>query len=309
MKVVITESLAINDKLITSFEKDLSSLGHQLEVYHDKADDEELIRRLKDADIAIIANHPLRENVLSKCSTLQFIDVAFTGLDHVDLAYAKEKGIIVKNAAGYADTAVAELVIGLNIALNRDILKADKKTRTGETKTNLTAREIKGKKVGIVGTGNIGISTAKLYQAFGADLYAYSRSQRQEFLTIGRYISLEELFKSCDIISLHLPLNNDTQGMINEELIALMKRDAILINCARGGIVDNKALSRALINGEILGAGIDVFDIEPPLTADCPYFKAENSILTPHLAYYSLESMQRRAKIVFDNCLAYIKAN
>ncbi len=307
MKVVITESLMISDDMLLHFKNKLSDLDAELDIYYDKASDEVLIERIKGADVAIIANHPLRENVIRKAKNLKMLNVAFTGLDHVDLGYLKEQGIVLKNASGYSDICVSELVIGLNLAIYRDVLKADSGTRQLMDKSGLNALEIHGKKVGIVGTGNIGTRTAMLYQSFGADVYGYSRTKRAEFQQYGKYISLEDLFRTCDIISIHLPLNDETRGFVDESLLSLMKDTAILINCARGPIVDRVSLSKALDERKILGAGIDVFDVEPPLNEECPYIDKENAVLTPHIAYYTAESMKRRAEIVFNNTISFIK--
>ncbi len=307
MKVVITESLMVADNIIDDFRQRLSKVGAELDVYHDKADDVELARRIQNADIAIIANHPLRKNVMEKAEQLKFVNVAFTGLDHVDTDYLRERDITLKNASGYSNICVSELVIGLNLSIYRDINRADKNTRDLGNKSGLNAYEICGKRVGIVGTGNIGTRTAMLYRAFGAEVVGYSRTKRDEFLQYGKYVSLEDVFRTSDIISIHLPLNSETVGAIDEKLISLMKPTAVLINCARGPIVDRAALSSALREGRILGAGIDVFDIEPPLKEDCPYLDCDNAVLSPHIAYFTAESMMRRAEIVFDNTLCFIE--
>jgi D-3-phosphoglycerate dehydrogenase len=161
--------------------------------------------------------------------------------------------------------------------------------------------------VGIVGTGAIGLKTAALFRAFGAKVIAYSRTRRQEALDMGiEYVSLEELMAQSDIVSLHVPANGETRGLISRELIAKMQPTAILINVARGAVVDNAALAEALNEGRIAGAGIDVFDMEPPIPADYPLLGAKNTVLTPHVAFATDESMLRRAEIVFDNLDAWL---
>ena len=161
--------------------------------------------------------------------------------------------------------------------------------------------------MGIIGTGRIGIITAKLFQAFGAKVIAYSRHVRPDVEAMGvTYVSLEELMRESDIISLHTPNNASTRGLISQELIALMKPTALLVNCARGPIVDGAALADALNEGRIAGAAIDVFDVEPPLPADEPLLHAKNTLLTPHVAFLSEEAMIRRAHIVFANLQAYL---
>lgn len=152
--------------------------------------------------------------------------------------------------------------------------------------------------------------TSKLFKAFGANVIAYSRTERKEGVDIGiRYVELEELLSRSDIISLHLPLNDYTKEFLSRQKLELISPGAILINCARGPIIDNKALADLLNEGRILGAGIDVFDMEPPLAMDYPLLEAKNAILTPHVAYLSEESMVRRGKIAFDNTLAFLKGS
>ncbi len=160
---------------------------------------------------------------------------------------------------------------------------------------------------GIIGCGQIGFMTAKLFQAFGAEVYACANHERDEVKAAGiQYLSMDELLSTCDIISLHTPNNASTKGLISAEKIALMKPSALFINCARGPIVDNKALADALNAGTIAGAAIDVYDMEPPIPADYPLLNAKNTLLTPHVAFLSEEAMVRRAHIEFSNVLAYL---
>mgnify|MGYP000771396735 FL=1 len=185
--------------------------------------------------------------------------------------------------------------------------QADQAVRNGGTSAGLCGREIRSKKVGIIGCGQIGFMTAKLFQAFGAEVYAYARHEREEVKAAGiAYKPLDDLLRECDIISLHTPNNKETRGMISAEKIALMKKSAIFINCARGPIVDSKALAQALNEGRIAGAAVDVFDCEPPIPAEEPLLHAKNTLLTPHVAFLSEEAMVRRAKIEFSNVYAYL---
>ncbi|MPM83098.1 Glycerate dehydrogenase [bioreactor metagenome] len=161
--------------------------------------------------------------------------------------------------------------------------------------------------MGIIGLGKIGLRTAQLFQAFGANVIAYNRSVSEEALAMGiAYKSLEELLSQSDIVSLNLPLNAQTRGYLSAEKIALMGKNTIFVNCARGPIVDNEALAKALNEDRLGYACVDVFDMEPPIPADYPLLHAKNTLLTPHIAYISEEAMLRRAKIVFDNVYAYL---
>lgn len=309
MKVNLIEPLGIDEELIHEYGQKISELGHEFEYYNTvTTSEEEMIIRSEDADILMIANNPLPYNVIKSLDRLKLINVAFTGIDHVATDIALEKGVDICNASGYSDISVSELVIGLVIDLYRQINTGDKKIRSGGVGT--AGREIRDKVVGIVGTGNIGIETAKLFTAFGAKVVGFSRTEKKEFIDIGgEYVTLDELLQRSDIVSLHIPSNDETASFIGEDEILQMKRDAVLINCARGRVVDNAALANALNNGTIAGAGIDVFDMEPPIPEDYPLLSAKNTILTPHVAYLTKEAMLRRAEIAFNNTIAYLNGN
>lgn len=308
MKITLLEPLGIPAQVLAQYQASLESKGHTFTAYSDKTTDPaELIRRTGESDIAIIANNPYPAEVVAAAPNLKMLDVAFTGIDHVALEACKEKGIMICNAAGYSTQCVAELAIGLVIACLRNLSACETATRTGGVGGPLRGREIGGRTVGIVGTGAIGTMTARLFQAFGAKVIAYSRTVRPEVEAMGvEYVTLEELMAQSDIVSVHVPNNQETKGMISKELIAAMKPSAIFINVARGAIVDNAALAEALNAGKIAGAGIDVFDMEPPIPADYPLLHAKNAVLTPHVAFATDESMLRRAEIVFQNVEAYL---
>ena len=308
MKITLLEPLGIPAQVLAQYQASLESKGHTFTAYSDKTTDPaELIRRTGESDIAIIANNPYPAEVVAAAPNLKMLDVAFTGIDHVALEACKEKGIMICNAAGYSTQCVAELAIGLVIACLRNLSACETATRTGGVGGPLRGREIGGRTVGIVGTGAIGTMTARLFQAFGAKVIAYSRTVRPEVEAMGvEYVTLEELMAQSDIVSVHVPNNQETKGMISKELIAAMKPSAIFINVARGAIVDNAALAEALNAGKIAGAGIDVFDMEPPIPEDYPLLHAKNAVLTPHVAFATDESMLRRAEIVFQNVEAYL---
>lgn len=311
MLVKLLEPLNVPNAQIDDYAKKITELGHEFVYYDEKtADLAELIERSKGADVVMIANNPYPTEAIDANENLKLINVAFTGVDHVKIADAENQDILIANAAGYADQAVAELAIGLVLDLYRAITYGDLTIRQADYPGAFQGKEIAGKKVGIVGTGKIGLMTAKLFKAFGAELVGYSRSENPSMKELGmQYLELEELMKQSDIVSLHLPLNPSTTGMISKEIISKMKEDAILINTARGPIVDNDALADALNNNEIAGAGVDVFDMEPPIPTDYKLLNAKNTILTPHVAFLSDEAMERRAKITFDNTLAFLKGN
>lgn len=305
MKIVVIEPLGIPmENLKATAEK---IIGEKADiVYYDTktTDTAELSERGKDADIIVVSNLPLKREVLENCKNLKMISVAFTGVDHIAMDYCREKGITVSNCAGYSTESVAELVFGMLISLYRNIIRCDEAVRNGGTKDGLVGFEIKGKKFGIVGTGAIGLKTAEIAKAFGCRVYAYSRTQKEiEGIT---YLPLDELFSECDIISLHVPLTESTKGLINAEKLALMKKTAVLINTARGPVVDSSALAEALADGKIAGACIDVFENEPPVAKEHPLLNAPNVIATPHIAFATAEAMEIRAGMVFENVTAYL---
>ena len=168
--------------------------------------------------------------------------------------------------------------------------------------------ELRGRTVGVIGTGRIGQAAARLFRAFGCSLLGYSRTVRQDAEEAGiRYVSLDELLAQSDIVTIHTPLTDETRNLLSKEKIALMKESAILINTSRGPVVDNAALAEALNEGRLAGAGIDVFDGEPPLQADYPLLHARNAVCTPHVGFATVESIDRRAEIVFDNVDKWMK--
>ena len=308
MKLSILEPLGVEkEKFLDMAEK---VLGDRVEItYYDNRveDSETLIERSKDAEIVVLSNFQYRKDVIEKCPNLKMICVAFTGVDHVDIDYCKDRGITVCNCAGYSTVAVADLVFGLLINIYRNIVECNIVTRKGGTKNGLVGFELEGKKFGVIGTGAIGMRVANIAKAFGCEVYAYSRTVKEGKEI--KYVDLNTLLSTCDVISLHVPLNENTKGLINEENIKLMKKNAVLIKTARGPVVDSKALSDALKNNIIAGAGIDVFEIEPPIPVDHVLFNAPNLIVTPHVAFATKESMVKRAEIVFDNIDKYINGS
>lgn len=308
MKISLLEPIGISAKEIEKLSQGLTDRGHEFVYYNTKTTDvEELKRRSEDCDIVMIANNPYPEKVVCASAKLKMLSVAFTGIDHVGVNACKENNVMICNAAGYSNQTVAELVIGMAIDALRNVAKANEVVRNGGTSQGIGGREIAGRTVGIIGLGRIGIMVARLFQAFGAKVIAYNRSKSEEAIKMGiEYKELEEVLSSSDIVSLNLPLNAETRGFINADRISLMKPDTVFINCARGPIVDNMALAKALNEDRLGFACIDVFDMEPPIPADYPLLSAKNTLLTPHQAFISEESMLRRAKIVFDNVYAYI---
>lgn len=309
MKIVLLESLAVSEERIAALAAPLIAAGHSFAAYTDGAKDESvLIERAKDADILMVASSPLPAAVVAACDRLKLISVAFTGVDHLPMALCRERGILVSNCAGYSNESVAELVFGLVISLLRRIPDCDAAARAGGTKAGLVGFELAGKTFGIVGTGAIGLRVAQLAKAFGCKLVGYSRTKRPEAEALGlTYLPLDELMATADVVSLHVPATDATRGLIGEDQIAKMKPDALLINTARGPVLDSAALAAALKEGRIAGAGIDVFETEPPIPTDHPLCGAPNVILTPHVAFATAQSMEVRAEMVFENVACYLE--
>lgn len=305
MKISLIDPLEVKESYIEEQKEKLEKLGHEFTYYKESAkDEEEKIARLKDADIAIITNKPVSRKVIEN-TNLELIDVAFTGVDHVDLEASKEKGIKVLNASGYSDDSVAELVIGLTIGVLRKFDKNNENIFEGKSNP-LLGSLIKGKTFGVIGTGHIGKKLIELLQVFGCKIIAFSRTEKDDIKALGvEYVDLKTLLKEADIVSLHIPNNKETKHFLGKEELDLMKEGAVLINCARGAVVDNDYLAK-LLNEDKLRAGIDVYDMEPPLPADYPLRNAKNVLLTNHVAFYTEEAMQIRADIVFDNLYSYL---
>ena len=309
MNIVCVESLGIPQARFEELKKHYASMGHTFTYYMDRKEDEEtLAERMREADIAVISNIKLSAAVLSQCTNLKYLSVAFTGLDHIDLAYCKEHDIKVQNAAGYSTTAVRELAVGMMLDLLRNIVTLNEKIRQGGSRGTFLGRELRGKTVGVVGTGAIGTATIRLLLAFGAKVIAWSRSERSEVKALGvEYMPLHALLQQSDIVSLHVPLCDETRGLIGKAELELMKPTALLVNTARGPVCDIAAVGKALIDGRIAGAAFDVFEQEPPLPSSHPLLSAPNCLLAPHIAFATEESFAARADIVFGHVDDYLR--
>ena len=309
MNIVLLESLGIPDSLLNECAKPLIDAGHTFTAFEKSTDTKVQIEQAQNADVIMIANMPLNGEVINACKNLKFIDVAFTGVDHVDLAAARKNNISVSNAAGYSTEAVAELSLCLMLSLLRNVMQTDARCREGKTKDGLVGCELRGKTIGIIGAGAIGIRTAELCKAFGCRVLGYKRTITGNEPDFMEFVSLDELLSSSDIVSLHCPLNDDSRHLINRDTIAKMKQGAYIINAARGPVVDSEALAEALNSGYLAGAGIDVFENEPPIDTSHPLLNCKNTIVTPHIAFASAESMKLRAQIVFENLKKWMEGD
>ena len=308
MKINFLEPLGISNDRLREIVDNTIGTQHEVTYYSDRNEDPAvLVERCQGADCVVLSNMKFGRDIIEKCPELKMICVAFTGVDLVDIEYCKEKNIRVCNCAGYSTVAVADLVFGFVIDLARNVFPCNEVVRKGGTKQGLVGFELEGKKFGVIGAGAIGQRVLKIAQAFGCETYAYNRSPKE--IPGVQFVTMEELLKTCDIISVHVPQTKETIGLIGEEQFDMMKDTALFINTARGPIVDSEALAKALNEGQIAGAAVDVFEVEPPVAADHVLFGAKNLIATPHVAFASQQAFEKRAEIVAENIKCWINGN
>lgn len=272
---------------------------------------EQTVARLAGASIAITNKVPLREAELAQLPDLKMIAVAATGTDIIDLPACRARGIVVANIRDYARATVPEHTLALMLALRRQLIayRHDVEASLWQASERFCLfghpiRDLAGSRLGLLGYGALGKSVAHLARAFGMEVAVHKRSPvNDEGVT---EVSFEELLATSDVLSLHLPLSDKTRNIIGAKELASMKRSALLINTARGGLVDEAALAAALTGGVIAGAGFDVLSKEPPLP-DNPLLalRLPNFILTPHTAWASGEAMQKLADMLIDNVEAF----
>ncbi|MDY7028543.1 MAG: NAD(P)-dependent oxidoreductase, partial [Spirochaetota bacterium] len=310
MKIALIQPLLVSEEELEKQFAPLRKAGHEL-VYRDcrGKSDEDIIDFAGDCEVLMLANMPLSAAVVEGLPKLKMISVAFTGVDHIPMALCSEKGITVCNSQGYATQAVVEMVFGLIFAVYRKIVAADRATRNGESNADYFGTELSGKTFGVIGAGAIGANVAKTALAFGCKVIAFDTTERPELEGLGIEMrSMDAVLRESDVLSLHVPLVDSTRGLISREKLSLMKKSAVLINASRGPVVDNEALTDALLKKDIAGAGIDVYDMEPPIPADYCLMKVqENVVFTPHTAFGTTESFIKRAAIVFDNVRLWIE--
>lgn len=278
---------------------------------HAATAEQEVVGRLQGATVAITNKVPLRAAAIAQLPDLKMVAIAATGSDNVDLAACRERGIVVSNIRNYSTVSVPEHCFALLLALRRNLRAyiADVEAGQWERSTRFCLLDhpigdLAGSRLGIVGYGALGKQVAHLARAFGMEVCATSRSPIGDSGVI--QLELDELLRTSSVVSLHLPLTEQTRHLIGARELGLMRRDALLINTARGGLVDEAALAEALQAGRIGGAGFDVLSKEPPLP-DNPLLRLRlpNFILTPHVAWASDGAMQRLADMLVDNIEAW----
>ena len=297
--------------------KILREAGLEIELHESKEwppKREELIEKVRDKDAVLcLLTDKIDAEVMDAAPNLKVISTYSVGFDHIDVEEATKRGIYVTHTPGVLTDAVAELTVGLILSICRRILEADKIIRTGQWNKPwnpffLTGMELKGKTLGIVGFGRIGRAVAKKMSGFEMRILYYDvrRDEKAEKELGAQYADLETLLKESDIVSLHVPLTKQTYHMIGEKELKLMKPTAYLINTARGAVVDTEALVKALKEGWIAGAALDVFEQEP-LPSDHPLTKLENVVLTPHIGSATVEARSRMAELAAKNLVAVLK--
>ena len=273
-----------------------------------------LPERIKNADIILCNKTPMNESTLKNAKNLKYIGLFATGYNNVDLEYTRNRGITVCNAADYSTDAVAQHTFALMLEHYSKVSQYNTFVQNGLwIKSDVFSpfvyqmRELSGKTIGIVGFGNIGRAVAKIAAAFNMRVLLYSRSEKIAPEGTAQ-VDLNTLVSESDFVTVHCPLNKDSERMFNDELFAKFKKGAMFINTARGGVVDEYALKKALENGTLSSAAIDVIDVEP-MRKDCPLLGVENLIITPHVAWAPTETRERLIGIVYNNLKAYLEGN
>ena len=311
MKIVVLDGYCLNPgDLSWDF---LSQFGEY--TVYDRTPNELIVSRIGDAEIVLLNKTPISEETLAACPSVKLICVLATGFNVVDVAAARKRNIPVCNVPDYGTAAVAQFTFALLLELCHRVGYHAKAVREGKWCScpdfcfwDTPQMELAGKTLGIIGFGRIGRAVGKIAGAFGMKVIAYNRSQCEEGKAIGNYVSLEELLATSDIISLHCPLTPENTGLINEEAIGKMKDGAILINTARGPLLDEQAVDDALERGKLKGVACDVVSTEPMKESN-PLRTAPNCIVTPHMAWAPKESRQRIADCTERSIRAFLAGN
>ena len=307
MKIVITDADTVTGGDI-SF--DCFNRFGEVEIFGLTAPDE-VAERIKDADIVLCNKTPMTRDNMKDAKSLKYIGLFATGFNNIDLEYTSAHGITVCNVPSYSTEAVAQQTFALLLEIvnrthdyNNLVMQGDWiKSRTFSF-FPLPIFELSGKTIGLVGYGSIGKRVADIAKAFGMKVLVYKRTPVADSSVT--FVSLDELLRESDIVSLHCPLNRDSENMMTAESFNKMKDGAVFINTARGGLVDELALKQALTSGKLLGAGLDVLRTEP-MSAECPLLGLENCIITPHIAWAGLETRERLMKVVVSNIDNFLK--
>lgn len=310
MKIVILDAatLTINNDIDFSI---FDRFG-EVKIY-DFTKDEEIPERIKDADVILCNKSSMSEKNLSGAKNLKYIGLFATGYNNVDLEYTRKKGITVCNAGSYSTEAVAQHVFAFILHYYNTISRYDEFVKNkGWINTNkfspfMEMKELFGKTIGIIGYGSIGQKVAVIANAFGMNVLAYSRSALKEKIQSDEvtYATVDEILGKSDIVTIHCPLNKDSEKMCNKEFFTKMKKYSLFINTSRGGVVNQEDLMWALNNNVIQYAALDVIEKEP-MPEDCKLIETKNLVITPHAAWAPLETRERLIKIVSKNLQKWV---
>ena len=309
MKIVVLDGYCLNPgDLSWDF---LSRFGEY--TVYDRTPNELIVSRIGDAEIVLLNKTPISEETLAACPSVKLICVLATGFNVVDVAAARKRNIPVCNVPDYGTAAVAQFTFALLLELCHQVGHHGQAVREGKWSVcrdfcfwDTPQMELAGKTLGIIGFGRIGRAVGKIAKAFDMNVIAYNRSQCEEGREVGRYVNLEELLATSDVISLHCPLTQENTGMINKDTISKMKDGAILLNTARGLLLDEQAVADALASGKLRGAACDVVSVEP-MKLENPLRTAPNCIVTPHMAWAPKESRQRIADCTERSIRAFLE--
>ena len=309
MKIVILDARALNPGDLSY---DCINQFGDVTLYERTETEAETIQRIGDSEIILVNKVPITETVLAACPNIKLICVQATGYNIVDCEACARRGIPVTNVPAYGTAAVAQFTMALILELchrvglhNHSVHQGDWIKSTNFCYWLTPQMELAGKTLGSIGFGRIGRAVGQLAKAFGMNVIAYSRSECEEGRQIGEYVDLDTLFARSDIISLHCPQFAETEKIINAESIAKMKDGAMLINTARGGLLDEEAVAEALKSGKLRGAAVDVVSQEP-MKAENPLLTTRKCIITPHIAWAPVESRQRLLDCVVENIRGFL---
>lgn len=312
MKIVILDSNALNPGDM-SWDQ-IKAFG-DVTTYPRTQGKDEIIARIGDSDIVLLNKVPIDAEILDACPSVKLICCLSTGYNVVDIHAARNRNIPVCNVPAYSTAAVSQFTFALLLELCHRIGHHDQTVHDGKWTAcpdfcywDTPQMELAGKTIGIIGFGRIGQAVGRIAKAMGMEVLAYSRSRRSEGEKIAEYVDLETLLHSSDIISLHCPLFPETEKLINARAIEKMKDGAILLNTARGQVIDEAAVADALKTGKLRGAAMDVVS-EEPIRADNPLLSAPNCIITPHMAWAPMETRQRILDITVENIRGFLSNN
>lgn len=305
MRIVISDPVFLPEE----YRQRLEALG-DLKVFDNVPSSiEELVSRIKDADIVVLGGrYDFPKDAFNASPNLKMISICQTGYNIIDIEAANEKGVIVSNVPGYATHSVAELVFALALDLMRKVRFVDSRLREGnfDWRDNI-GNQLMGKTIGVIGTGSIGTRVIQIANCFDMNVISFTDHPSEEKARkLGvRFVDLDTLLAESDIVTLHVPLTPSTEKMIGAKELEKMKKSAILINTARGKVVDEAALIKALREKQIQGAGLDVFE-EEPLPVNNPLIWLENVVLTPHIGFVTHEALEKAISVCVANIERYI---